>query len=113
MAWTRPKLLILDAASLGLATRLVAELFKLIGSLRDHGLAILLSEQNAQLSLAIASRGYVIENERVTLTGSGQELLWSKDVADRYQGGVGVKLESSSVHQKSGISKRLRDLIRT
>jgi branched-chain amino acid transport system ATP-binding protein len=68
-----PKLLMLDEPSLGLAPRLVTEIFDLIVGLRDQGLAILLSEQNAQLSLAIADRGYVIENGRVALTGSGQE----------------------------------------
>ena len=57
---TRPKLLMLDEPSLGLAPRLVTEIFDLIVSLRDQGLAILLSEQNAQLSLAVADRGYVI-----------------------------------------------------
>jgi branched-chain amino acid transport system ATP-binding protein len=107
----RPKLLMLDEPSLGLATLLVAEIFKLIVSLRDQGLAILLSEQNAQLSLAIADRGYVIENGRVTLTGSGAELLRSKDVADRYLG-VGVQLESSSVYERDKLSKRLQDLMR-
>jgi branched-chain amino acid transport system ATP-binding protein len=79
-----PKLMILDEPSLGLAPRLVSEMFELIQGLRRQGLAILLSEQNAQLSLAIADRGYVIENGRVALSGSGQDLLRSKDVADRY-----------------------------
>ena len=109
---TRPKLLMLDEPSLGLAPRLVTEIFDLIVSLRDQGLAILLSEQNAQLSLAVADRGYVIENGRVALTGSGQELLQSKDVADRYLG-IGARHESSSPHLKDGISRRLRDLLRS
>ena len=108
---SRPKLLMLDEPSLGLAPRLVTEIFDLIVSLRDQGLAILLSEQNAQLSLAIADRGYVIENGRVALTGSGQQLLRSKDVADRYLG-VGVRHESSSAHMENGISRRLHDLMR-
>jgi branched-chain amino acid transport system ATP-binding protein len=109
---SRPKLLMLDEPSLGLAPRLVTEIFDLIVSLRDQGLAILLSEQNAQLSLAVADRGYVIENGRVALTGSGQELLQSKDVADRYLG-VGARHESSSPHLKDGISRRLHDLMRS
>jgi branched-chain amino acid transport system ATP-binding protein len=109
---SRPKLLMLDEPSLGLAPRLVTEIFDLIVSLRDQGLAILLSEQNAQLSLAIADRGYVIENGRVALTGSGQELLQSKDVADRYLG-VGVRHESSSAHMENGISRRLHNLMRS
>ena len=107
----RPKLLMLDEPSLGLAPRLVTEIFDLILSLRDEGLAILLSEQNAQLSLAIADRGYVIENGRVALTGSGQELLQSKEVADRYLG-VGVQFESSCVDEENKLSKRLSDLLR-
>jgi branched-chain amino acid transport system ATP-binding protein len=108
----RPKLLMLDEPSLGLAPLLVAEIFNMIVSLRDQGLAILLSEQNAQLSLAIADRGYVIENGHVALTGSGQELLQSKDVADRYLG-VGIRHESSSAHLKNGISRRLHSLMRS
>jgi branched-chain amino acid transport system ATP-binding protein len=109
---SRPKLLMLDEPSLGLAPRLVTEIFDLIVSLRNQGLAILLSEQNAQLSLAVADRGYVIENGRVALTGSGQELLQSKDVADRYLG-VGARHESSSPHVKDGISRRLHNLMRS
>jgi branched-chain amino acid transport system ATP-binding protein len=108
---SRPKLLMLDEPSLGLAPRLVTEIFGLIVSLRNQGLAILLSEQNAQLSLAIADRGYVIENGRVVLTGSGQELLRSKDVADRYLG-VGTQLESAGVDEKTKLTNRLRELLR-
>ncbi len=109
---SRPKLLMLDEPSLGLAPRLVTEIFDLIISLRDQGLAILLSEQNAQLSLAVADRGYVFENGRVALTGTGKELLQSKDVADRYLG-IGTIHESSSPRLKDGISRRLRDLLRS
>ena len=107
-----PKLLILDEPSLGLAPRLVSEMFALVRGLRAQGLAILLSEQNARMSLAIADRGYVIENGRVTLTGSGQELLRSKDVADRYLG-VGAKSEGESSAQLDGLADRLRQLLQT
>jgi len=106
----RPKLMILDEPSLGLSPRLVSEIFHLIVSLREQGLAILLSEQNAQLSLAIADRAYVIENGRVAMTGTGQELLQRKDVADRYLG-VGVNLDEPSARRSSGISTRLRALL--
>jgi branched-chain amino acid transport system ATP-binding protein len=106
----RPKLLILDEPSLGLSPQLVAEIFRLIVSLREQGLAILLSEQNARLSLAIADRAYVIENGRVAMTGTGEELLQRKDVADRYLG-VGVNLDDSSARRSSGISTRLRALL--
>lgn len=108
---SRPKLLMLDEPSLGLSPRLVTEIFDLIVGLREQGLAVLLSEQNARLSLAIADRGYVIENGRVAVTGSGQELLQSKDVVDRYLG-VGARLESPSLGEKIGMASRLRDLIR-
>jgi branched-chain amino acid transport system ATP-binding protein len=107
-----PKLLILDEPSLGLAPRLVSEMFELVRGLRAQGLAILLSEQNARLSLAIADRGYVIENGRVALSGSGQDLLRSKDVADRYLG-VGAKSEGGSSAQGHGLADRLRQLLQS
>jgi branched-chain amino acid transport system ATP-binding protein len=106
-----PKLMILDEPSLGLAPRLVSEMFELIQGLRRQGLAILLSEQNAQLSLAIADRGYVIENGRVALSGSGQDLLQSKDVADRYLG-VGATPESAGPGRGGQLAERLRALLR-
>jgi branched-chain amino acid transport system ATP-binding protein len=106
-----PKLMILDEPSLGLAPRLVSEMFELIQDLRRQGLAILLSEQNAQLSLAIADRGYVIENGRVTLSGSGQELLRSKDVADRYLG-VGATPDAAGSGRGGRLAERLRALLR-
>jgi branched-chain amino acid transport system ATP-binding protein len=82
-----PKLLIFDEPSLGLSPVLVSEMFRLIASLREQGLAILLSEQNARLSLGIADRGYVIENGRVAMAGSARMLLESADIASRYLGG--------------------------
>jgi branched-chain amino acid transport system ATP-binding protein len=107
-----PKLLILDEPSLGLAPRLVSEMFELIQGLRAQGLAILLSEQNAQLSLAIADRGYVIENGRVALSGAGQELLHSREVADRYLG-IGAKPETDVANnQGARLAERLRAVLR-
>jgi branched-chain amino acid transport system ATP-binding protein len=81
-----PRVLVLDEPSLGLSPVLVAEIFRLIADLRAQGLAILLSEQNARLSLAIAERGYVIENGRVVLQGPGRELLFRPEVVERYLG---------------------------
>ena len=107
-----PKLLMLDEPSLGLAPRVVSEIFDLIVKLRDRGLAILLSEQNARLSLAIADRGYVIENGRVVLSGSGQDLLRSKEVADRYLG-VGATLQDQSVERRTRLTERLQELLRS
>ena len=106
-----PKLLILDEPSLGLAPRLVSEMFELVRGLRDQGLAILLSEQNARLSLAIADRGYVIENGSVALSGSGQDLLRSKEVADRYLG-VGAKPDRDGTGNGAELADRLRALMR-
>ncbi len=108
---SRPKLLMLDEPSLGLSPRLVTEIFDLIRGLRERGLAVLLSEQNAQLSLAVADRGYVIENGRVALTGSGQELLQSREVIDRYLG-VGAQVQCFDRDKKSNLTNRLRDLLR-
>jgi branched-chain amino acid transport system ATP-binding protein len=82
----QPKLLILDEPSLGLSPSLVSEVFELIAGLSGQGLAILLAEQNARMSLAIANRGYVIENGRVALSGPAQSLLASEDIAARYLG---------------------------
>ncbi len=106
-----PKLLMLDEPSLGLAPLVVSQIFDLIVKLRGQGLAILLSEQNARLSLAIADRGYVIENGRVALSGSGQDLLRSKDVVDRYLG-VGAALKDQSAERTSRLTVHLRDLLR-
>jgi len=83
---SRPRLLMLDEPSLGLAPLLVNEIFELIAGLRAEGLAILLSEQNARQSLAIADRGYVIESGRVVIEGPGRELLHDRQISERYLG---------------------------
>jgi branched-chain amino acid transport system ATP-binding protein len=105
----QPKLLILDEPSLGLSPSLVAEVFGLIGRLRSQGLAILLSEQNARMSLAIADRGYVIENGRVTLSGDAGDLLRSDDIAARYLG-LGGAAQASRLDES--LSARLIETIR-
>ena len=83
---SKPRILLLDEPSLGLSPVLVTEIFRLIEHLRDQGLSILLSEQNARLSLAIADRGCVIEKGRLALEGAGPELLDNPEVAERYLG---------------------------
>ena len=94
-----PRILVLDEPSLGLAPVLVEEIFRLIAGLRTEGHGILLSEQNAKLSLAIADRAYVIENGRVALSGTGQELLHNPEVAERYLGvGKGVSVADAPRH---------------
>jgi branched-chain amino acid transport system ATP-binding protein len=106
-----PKLLILDEPSLGLAPVLVSQIFHLIAGLRDEGVAILLSEQNARLSLAIADRGYVIEKGRVTVSGTGQELLHSADIVERYLG-VGAALTGAATRDQK-FTDKLRDLMQS
>jgi branched-chain amino acid transport system ATP-binding protein len=105
-----PKLLVLDEPSLGLSPVLVSQIFQLIASLRDQGMAILLSEQNARLSLAIADRGYVIENGRVAISGKGRELLESSDIAERYLG-VGADLGVISGSRDEQYTTKLRRLM--
>jgi branched-chain amino acid transport system ATP-binding protein len=77
---------VLDEPSLGLSPTLVSEIFKLIANLRAQGIAILLSEQNARMSLAIADHAYVIEMGRVVLQGPGKELMHHPEIAERYLG---------------------------
>jgi branched-chain amino acid transport system ATP-binding protein len=103
---SRPKLIILDEPSLGLSPLLVGEIFALIEGLRARGISVLLAEQNARAALAIADRGYVIENGRVTLTGPAAALLHSPDIAARYLG-VGVATATSAA-QTRAMAERLR-----
>jgi branched-chain amino acid transport system ATP-binding protein len=103
-----PKLLILDEPSLGLSPLLVTEIFDLIAGLRQQGLSILLAEQNARMSLAIADRGYVIENGRVMLSGKGSELLQMRDVAERYLG-IGAEARRDGRQRRDLLSAKLRE----
>ena len=82
----RPRLIVLDEPSLGLSPALVTEIFALVTRLRDQGLAVLLSEQNARMSLAVADYAYVIEMGRVGLEGPGRDLLARPEIAERYLG---------------------------
>ena len=81
-----PRLLLLDEPSMGLAPRLVAEIFACIRRLRADDTALLLVEQNAAAALAIADRGYVLETGRVVLSGTGAELLADGGVREAYLG---------------------------
>lgn len=84
---SRPKLLLLDEPSMGLAPLFIQEIFRLIEAINADGTTILLVEQNARTSLQIADRGYILETGKVTATGTGQELLGSKSVQKAYLGG--------------------------
>ena len=82
----RPRLLLLDEPSLGLAPLIVAKVFEVIQALSTRGIGVLLVEQNARAALRLASRGWVLETGRVTLTGSGAELAADRRVRDAYLG---------------------------
>ena len=83
---SRPKLLLLDEPSLGLAPQIVREIFTVIRQLNESGVTILLVEQNAHLALEIAHRGYVLEAGCLTLTGKASELLTDERVKQAYLG---------------------------
>ena len=82
----RPKLLLLDEPSLGLAPLIVGEIFDVIRKLQQDGTTILLVEQNAKASLKVANRGYVMETGRITLEGEAMALMEDKDVMRAYLG---------------------------
>ncbi len=84
---SRPKLLMLDEPSMGLAPILVDQIFSIIKELHDAGTTILLVEQNASKALEIADRAYVLENGQITLSGTGKELSQSDEVRKAYLGG--------------------------
>ena len=82
-----PKLLMLDEPSMGLAPILVEQIFDIIRRLHEKGTTILLVEQNAQMALSVADRGYVLETGKIVATGTGQELLRNAAVKKAYLGG--------------------------
>ena len=84
---SHPKLLMLDEPSMGLSPLLVDEVFSIIKDLNKEGTTILLVEQNAGKSLAISDRAYVLENGKIVLSGTGEELLSSEEVKKAYLGG--------------------------
>jgi len=96
----RPRLMLLDEPSLGLAPILVEQIMEQIVGLRQSGRTILLVEQNARAALGIADRGYVLENGRVALSGATAELLGSAAVQDAYLGGQG---------DRAALEERIRD----
>jgi branched-chain amino acid transport system ATP-binding protein len=83
---SRPKLLMMDEPSLGLAPLVVQDIFRIIRKLKDEGVTILLIEQNANLALKIADYGYVIETGRILLSGAGTDLLNDEHVREAYLG---------------------------
>ena len=83
----KPKLLLLDEPSMGLAPILVKEIFNIIEEINKSGTTVLLVEQNAKMALSIAHRAYVLETGKVVMSGTGEELAKSPDVQKAYLGG--------------------------
>lgn len=84
---SKPRLLLLDEPSMGLAPIFIKEIFNIIVDIQKQGTTVLLIEQNANMALQIANRGYVLETGKIVLSGSGEELLESDEVQKAYLGG--------------------------
>lgn len=84
---SKPKLLLLDEPSMGLAPIFIKEIFSIIQEINAQGTTVLLIEQNAKMALSVAHRGYVLETGKIVLSGTGSELLDSEEVKKAYLGG--------------------------
>ena len=84
---SKPKILLLDEPSMGLAPLLVQEIFEIIKEINQNGTTVLLVEQNAHMALSVADRAYVIENGAITLSGTGAALAKSDEIRKAYLGG--------------------------
>lgn len=84
---SRPRLLLLDEPSMGLAPLLVKEIFSIIKEINQTGTTVLLVEQNANMALSIANKAYVLETGRITIAGDAKELAASEDIRKAYLGG--------------------------
>jgi len=105
---SKPKLLMLDEPSVGLAPLMVREIMRVIADLRKRGTTILLVEQNARAALGVADRGYVIENGRIVLEGTAQELIADEGVQKAYLG-QGGRLQLSRCNVAAGVYACLAD----
>ena len=83
---SKPRLLLLDEPTLGLAPLIIAQIFEIIQTIRQEGVTVFLVEQNANKALQIADRGYVLENGRVVLEDTGANLLANGDIRKAYLG---------------------------
>lgn len=83
---SKPRIIMMDEPSLGLAPLVVKDIFDIIKTINKSGITVLLNEQNANMALKIADLGYVIETGRITLTGTGEELLSNESVKEAYLG---------------------------
>lgn len=107
----RPRLLLLDEPSLGLAPALVAEIFAVLRRLRQAGVGLLLVEQNARLSLAVADRTHVLETGRVVLSGTGRDLLGTPEVVHRYLGVAAARADATRGSEARELAARLRAVL--
>ncbi len=82
----RPRLIMMDEPSMGLAPLIVKDIFAIIKRLREEGNTVLLVEQNAKAALGIADRGYVVETGRIILQGSAEDLLSNREIQRAYLG---------------------------
>ena len=82
----KPKLIMMDEPSLGLAPLVVRDIFRIIETINESGITVLLIEQNANMALKVADRGYVMETGAITMTGTGAELLANEKVREAYLG---------------------------
>ncbi len=103
---SEPRVLLLDEPSLGLSPTLVSEIFRLVTVLRGRGISILLSEQNARQSLAIADRAYVLENGRITIDGPSSDILATASIAEKYLAVGGSVGDRASMRQRA-LTERL------
>jgi branched-chain amino acid transport system ATP-binding protein len=105
---SRPKLLMLDEPSMGLAPLMAREIFHIITNLRERGTTILLVEQNARAALQIADRGYVLETGHIVLKGSAKELMEDEGVQKAYLG-KGERLQLARCRADSGVYPCVED----
>jgi branched-chain amino acid transport system ATP-binding protein len=84
---SKPRILLMDEPSMGLAPLLVREIFEIIKSINSEGTTVLLVEQNASMALSIAHRAYVLETGSIVITGTGEELAKSDSIKKAYLGG--------------------------
>ena len=87
----KPRLMLLDEPSLGLAPVVVQKVFEIIGKIRRRGTTVLLVEQNARMALSVADRGYVLETGKLALSGKPDDLWQNDDVRAAYLGGRTAK----------------------
>jgi branched-chain amino acid transport system ATP-binding protein len=107
----RPRLLLLDEPSLGLSPSLVERIFAILRDLRGAGISVLIAEQNARMTLAVADRGYVLENGSIVAHGSGSELLHSPQIVERYLG-IGTSTANTGAEPATdALTQRLRAIL--